>query len=347
MSGRHFPRGRGSASNPANRFTRIEVVPDEPAERAATVYLRDASRSIIATNTSPDIPFEASINPYRGCEHGCSYCYARTYHEYLELSAGIDFETRILVKEDAARLLRRELAAASWQPKAIDLSGVTDPYQPVERQLRITRSCLEVLAEHRNPVTVVTKNGLVTRDQDLLGELARFEAAAVCLSVTTLDARLAARLEPRTSQPRRRLEAISKLSAAGIPCGVIVAPCIPGLTDHELPRILEAAAGAGACWARVIPLRLPGAVAGIFTEWLETHAPLHRDKVLNRIRSMRGGDLNDPRIHNRMTGTGVIAEQMRALFHATCRRVGLATEMPALSTQAFRRPGGEQLGLFD
>jgi DNA repair photolyase len=347
MTDRRFPRGRGSALNPANRFSGIEVEADEPAERATTVYLPDASRSIVSTNTSPDIPFDASINPYRGCEHGCSYCYARTYHEYLDYSAGIDFETRILVKENAADLLRRALATARWQPKAIDLSGVTDPYQPVERERRITRSILEVLVEHRNPVTVVTKNALVTRDTDLLAELARFEAAAVCLSVTTLDARLAARLEPRTSQPRRRLEAISKLTAAGIPCGVMMAPCIPGLTDHELPQILEAAADAGARWARVIPIRLPGAVAGIFSAWLETHAPLQRDKVLKRIRSMREGELNDPRLHARMKGTGVRAEQMRALFHATCRRLGLATEMPRLSIDAFRKPGGEQLRLFD
>jgi DNA repair photolyase len=347
MSGQQLPRGRGSASNPANRFSGIEVVADEPLARAETVYLRDASRSIVSTNTSPDIPFEASVNPYRGCEHGCSYCYARTYHEYLDYSAGIDFETRILVKENAAELLRRELARASWQPKRIDLSGVTDPYQPVERERGITRSIIEVLVDHRNPVTVVTKNAMVTRDIDLLAELARLDAAAVCLSITTLDDQLAARLEPRTSQPRRRLEAISKLTEAGIPCGVIMAPCIPGLTDHELPRILEAAAEAGARWARVIPIRLPGAVAGIFSEWLTAHAPLHRDKVLRRIRAMREGELNDPRIHARMTGTGVLADQMRSLFHATCRRVGLSTEMQRLSIDAFRKPGGEQLGLFD
>jgi DNA repair photolyase len=330
-----------------NRFSRIEVETDMPPDRVATVYLRDDARTVISRNTSPDIPYETSVNPYRGCEHGCAYCYARNYHEYLELSAGLDFETRIMVKEDAAEVLRREISAPGYRVRSLDLSGVTDPYQPVERRLGITRACLEVLAASRHPAMIVTKNAAVTRDLELLAELARLDAAMVWLSITTLDDTLAARLEPRTSQPRSRLEAISRLSAGGIPCGVLVAPVIPGLTDHELPRILEASAEAGAMAARCIPLRLPGAVAEIFSEWLAEHAPLSRDKVLSRVREMRGGRLNDPRFGTRMTGEGVRADQLHSLFHTVCRRVGLATEAPQLEVRHFRPPGGRQLTLFD
>ena len=340
------PRGRGVAANPANRFTRIEVVPDEAPERVATVYLRDDARSVIARNASPDIPYDVSLNPYRGCEHGCSYCYARPYHEYLGFSAGLDFETRILVKEDAPELLERELAAPSWRPQPLDLSGVTDPYQPVERRLRLTRRCLEVLARLRNPVVVVTKNALVARDSDLLAELAAHRAAAVWLSVTTLDRDLAARLEPRTSQPEARLEAIARLTAAGVPCGVLAAPLIPGLTDHELPRILGAAAEAGARSARFLPLRLPGAVAGLFGAWLEEHEPRRRERVLAGLRSLHGGSLDDPRFGTRFTGEGPVAEHLAALFAVSCRRLGLATDLPELSAAAFARPQGEQRRLF-
>jgi len=346
-SSRGFPRGRGSASNPANRFSRIEIESDAPVDRVPTVYLRDDARTVISCNTSPDIPYEASVNPYRGCEHGCAYCYARNFHEYLELSAGLDFETRIMVKEDAAEVLRREIGAAGYRVRPLDLSGVTDPYQPVERRLGITRACLDVLAEARHPVMVVTKNAAVTRDLDPLAELARFDATMVWLSITTVDPELAARLEPRTSQPSARLEAIAKLAGAGVPCGVLAAPVIPGLTDHELPRILAAATEAGASAARCIPLRLPGAVAEIFADWLSEHAPLARDKVLARVREMRGGRLNDPRFGTRMTGEGVRADQLHSLFRTVCRRVGLATEAPQLDDRHFRRPGGRQLALFE
>src|SRR5258705_9094344 len=244
-------RGRGTAENPKNRFEEIEVVPDLEApedERPAphTRFFRDLSRSIIATNDSPDVGFSASVNPYRGCEHGCIYCYARPYHEYLGLSAGLDFETKILVKEDAPELLRAELASPKWEPKVVAISGVTDAYQPIERKLQLTRRCLEVLAEFRNPVIIVTKNQLVTRDIDVLKELASFSAAAVCVSVTTLDAELARVMEPRTSTPANRLEAIQALSEAGVPVRVLAAPIIPGLTDPELPSIIQAGARAGA-----------------------------------------------------------------------------------------------------
>jgi DNA repair photolyase len=346
-SAQQGPRGRGTAGNPINRFERIEVVSEEPSpERIATVFLRDASRTILARNESPDVPFDVSINPYRGCEHGCAYCYARPTHEYLGFSAGLDFETRILVKESAPELLRGELESSRWKPQAVGISGVTDPYQPVERRLQLTRRCLEVLAGYRNPVALITKNHLVTRDADLLAELAGHGAATVVLSITTLDGELTRILEPRTSHPRDRLRALRDLSRRQIPCGVLVAPVIPGLNDHEIPAILEAAAEAGAGSATFIPLRLPGAVAGLFEEWLERHLPDRRRKILNRIRSTRGGRLNDPNFGSRMQGEGIFAEQIRSLFEATRRRLGLGPQGPELSTAAFRRQGEEQLGLF-
>ncbi|MCZ7555365.1 MAG: PA0069 family radical SAM protein [Bacteroidia bacterium] len=349
---RKLTRGRGSGSNPRNRFESIRIERDsdyDDSEDAPirTQFLRDDSKSVIAYNTSPDIGFEASINPYRGCEHGCTYCYARPFHEYLGFSAGLDFETRILVKEKAPELLRRELGSASWKPRVLELSGVTDPYQPVERALRVTRGCLEVLAECRNPVQIITKNDLICRDSDLLSELARYQAAAAVLSITTLDTRLARALEPRTSTPERRLEAISRLSEAGIPTGVSISPVIPALTDEEMPRILAEAARHGASFAFFIPLRLPHAVASLFTDWLEVHLPDRKEKILNRIKSMRGGALNDARFGSRMRGQGIHAEQFRALFHAVCRKEGLDGPFPQLSTGHFRRPAAAgQLRLF-
>jgi DNA repair photolyase len=341
-------KGRGAGVDPRNRFERIAVERDPeapPPERVATEFLRDGSRSVISTNDSPDVGFEASLNPYRGCEHGCAYCYARPTHEYLGFSAGVDFESRIVVKEDAAALLRRELTSRRWVPKTLALSGVTDPYQPVERRLGITRACLAVLAELRNPVAVITKNALVTRDLDLLGELASHGAAAVSLSITTLDGDLARRLEPRASHPRDRLEAVSRLAAAGIPVGVMVAPIVPAITDHEIPAILKAAAEAGARRAGYVMLRLPGPVAPVFEEWLERHFPDRKEKVLNRVRELRGGRINDPRFGSRMKGEGLFADQIRATFETFRRRAGLDAPFPELSTAAFRRPG-EQLGLF-
>jgi DNA repair photolyase len=340
-------RGRGAPINPAGRFERLEIEPLEPAPaRVATEFLRDASRTIIARNESPDVGFDASVNPYRGCEHGCAYCYARPTHEYLGFSAGLDFETRIMVKEEAAQLLERELAAPAWRPQVLGVSGVTDPYQPVERRLRLTRRCLEVLARCRNPVALVTKNALVVRDLDLLAELAGHGAAVVWLSLTTLDVELARRLEPRCSAPAARLEAMRRLAEAGVPVGALLAPVIPALNDHEIPALLTAAAAAGASHCRYIVLRLPGAVAEIFPAWLEAHYPERREKVLSRIRDLRRGRLNDSRFGTRGRGEGVFARQIRDLFYAAARRCGLETAGPELSTAAFRRPAGDQLDLF-
>ncbi len=356
------PGGRGAAGNPGNRFERIELEADpeyrEHAAREAleagepeaalppTELFADPTRRILATNQSPDVGFDTSLNPYRGCEHGCIYCYARPTHEYLGFSAGLDFETRILVKRDAPALLRRELERPGWKPQPIALSGVTDPYQPAERRLRITRGCLAVLAEFRNPVLVVTKSRLVARDADLLSELARFQAAAVFVSVTTLDPALQRALEPRAPAPRLRLEAIAALAAAGVPTGVMIGPVIPGLTDHEIPAILEAAARSGATSAGHIVLRLPFGVKELFEGWLERHFPERKAKVLGRIREVRGGRLNDPRFGSRMRGEGLYAEQIRALFDVASRRAGLDAPRPRLSSAAFRRPGPAQAELF-
>jgi DNA repair photolyase len=349
-------RGRGAPQNPKNRFVDAEYVADgdwldthgddEPDPR--TEFLRDHTRGIISRNDSPDIPFETSVNPYRGCEHGCIYCFARPTHEYLGFSAGLDFETRILVKHEAPELLRRELASPRWTPQPIAMSGVTDPYQPVERRLGITRRCLEVLAEFRNPVAMVTKNHLVTRDIDLLGELAAHQAAIVNLSVTTLNEKLQRVMEPRASTPARRLEAVRRLAEAGIPVRVLVAPVVPGLTDHEMPAIIAAAAQAGATAASYIPLRLPHGLKGLFEDWLQTHFPDRKDKVLNRIREMRGGKLYDSEWGTRMRGEGLFADQYEALFGAACRKHGLVRDFPPLSSAGFRRPHDRagQMGLF-
>jgi DNA repair photolyase len=351
MRKRQSIRGRGTSANPANRFEHIEYIPDPDAPpdetpRPRTEFLVDRSRSILAWNESPDVRFDVGINPYRGCEHGCIYCFARPNHEYLGFSAGLDFETRILVKREAPELLRDALSRPSWTPQPIGLSGVTDPYQPIERQLRLTRGCLEVLAESRNPVIVITKNHMVTRDIDLLGELASDNAVAVLVSVTTLDPAIARVMEPRTSSPRRRLDAIAALSDAGIPVGVLVAPIVPGLTDHEVAGILAACAEAGARFAGWIVLRLPHGVKELFEGWLEEHFPEHKEKVLSRIRAMRGGRLYDPEYHRRLKGEGPLAEQLAKMIDVSRRRYRLDRDPPALSTDAFRRPFGDQLSLF-
>lgn len=361
-------QGRGTGENPANRFETLHYAIDatdpmdaldaDPAgesggrgdlHRASappTLYLRDPSRRLISHNASPDVPFDASINPYRGCEHGCIYCYARPSHEYLGFSAGLDFETRILVKEDAPALLRRELASKRWTPQVLALSGVTDPYQPIERHIRLTRRCLEVLVEFRNPVGIITKSALAARDIDLFARLAEIDAISVGVSITTLDLELHRVMEPRASAPHARLRTIERLSQAGIPVHVMVAPVIPGLTDHEIPRILEAAAGAGAIRASYIVVRLPHAVAPLFDDWLARHRPERRSKVLARLRALRGGRLNDPEFGSRMRGEGPFAEQIAQLFRISARRHGLDAPARPLSTAHFRRPSGPQLDLF-
>jgi DNA repair photolyase len=341
---------RGATINPAGRFEKLEVSLDEgfdaEARNPETVYLRDDTQTVISYTDSPDIDFGASINPYRGCEHGCAYCYARPYHEYLGFSAGLDFETRILVKVAAPELLRGELSSPRWRPQLLAMSGVTDCYQPIERKLQLARRCLQVLAEFRNPVTIVTKNYLVTRDADILRDLAAFEAACVNLSITTLDAGLARRLEPRASLPGHRLKAIERLSSDGIPVAVLVSPVIPGLNDHEMPAILSAARRAGAKRAGYSLLRLPYGVKEIFSEWLAQHLPDSREKILGRIRDVRGGALNDSRFGKRMRGEGAQADSIRRLFEICVAREGLNKEPFRLSTGAFRNPAGQQLELL-
>lgn len=345
----HVP-GRGSTINPSGRFERLAVEIEEEhqheAGRPRTVYLRDSSQSALTTNDSPDIGFTTSLNPYRGCEHGCAYCYARPTHEYLGFSAGQDFETRIMVKMDAPELLRKELAAKKWKPQPVAMSGVTDCYQPVERRLEITRRCLKVFAEFRNPVGLVTKNHLVTRDIDVLAELASHQCTTVYLSITSLNPELASALEPRASLPKHRLDAIHRLSAAGIPVGVLVAPTIPGLNEFEVPAILAAAREAGAEKAGYTVLRLPYGVKDVFSAWLDQHAPQAKEKILERVRDLRGGKLNDSRFGSRMRGEGIWAEQIRQLFQVSCERLGLNKKPGELSTAAFRNPDDRQLRLF-
>ncbi len=336
--------GRGAAFNPENRFTQIRVEwqpHEEDVPAPQTQFLHDDSQSIIVYNESPDIPYAAGINPYRGCEHGCIYCYARPYHEYLGLSAGLDFETKIFVKMRAAELLRREFSKPSWQPQAIGLSGVTDCYQPIERKLRITRGILEVCAEFRNPVMIVTKNALILRDLDVLTQLAKHRCVSVAISTTTLNEELRPLLEPRSSTGLKRLEAVEKLNEAGVPAGVLVAPIIPGLNDTEVAEILKRAAGAGAKFAGYTVVRLPHAVAPLFETWMREHFPLRAEKVLKRIREARGGAMHDPRFGKRMKGEGFTAEAIGRLFKLAARQAGLgeSSRGPELTAEGFRVPG--------
>lgn len=343
------PVGRGAHSNPANRFGLPVHVPDlEQVEHddeylaalrdPRTEYIPDRSRSVVSDNDSPDVGFRFSVNPYRGCAHGCAYCYARPTHEYLGFSAGLDFETKILVKHDAPALFRDFLARPGWAPEAVALSGVTDPYQPVERRFRLTRGCLEVAAEARQPVSIITKNALVLRDVELLKDMAGDRLVHVNVSITTLDAALARSMEPRTSTPAARLRAVRELSAAGVPVRVLAAPVVPGLNDTELPAVLAAAKEAGARGAGYILLRLPFAVAPLFREWLARTRPDAAARIEGRIRATRDGRLNDPRFGERMRGRGEIAEQIRALFKLFAGKYGLDGELPAHNRTAFRPP---------
>lgn len=342
---------RGSSINTPNRFIPLEYVRDDdcPPDEAPlprTQFLVDHSRSIVASNDSPDLGFTHSVNPYRGCEHGCAYCYARPYHEYLGFSAGLDFETRIMVKRDAPDLLRREFLSKRWKPTTLSFSGITDSYQPIERSLRITRGCLEVCREFRNPLGIVTKNALVCRDIDILADLAAINGAVVFLSITSLDNDLCAMMEPRTTRPGGRLSAITKLRDAGIPVGVMAAPMIPGINDHEMVSILAAARDAGAQFGHYTLVRLPMAVGDVFADWLARHFPDRKEKVLSRIRAAHDGKLNDSRFGQRMIGDGEPAAALRSLFRVTKRRLGFDVNRPKLSTDHFRRPGETQ-SLFD
>lgn len=343
--------GRGTSLNPPNRFEPVSFEQDDETERDAdvpeTIFYKDDSSGILTSNNSPDIPFRYSVNPYRGCEHGCVYCYARPSHEYLGFSSGSDFESRIMIKKNAADLLRKKLSSPSWKPEPVIFSGITDPYQPVEKKLEITRQCLSVLLDFRNPVSIITKNFLVTRDIDVLSELARLNLARVNISVTTLNPKLTDKLEPRTSRPIRRLETIRKLHEAGIPVGVMIAPVIPGLNDHEIPGILKAAAEAGASGSGYIMLRLPYVVKDLFADWLEHHYPDKKNKILSRITDIRQGKLNDSTFGLRMRGSGRYAGQISEMFKISARRYGLERERESLSTKHFIRRIDGQGELFE
>ncbi|RMG36412.1 MAG: PA0069 family radical SAM protein [Planctomycetota bacterium] len=341
--------GRGAQIQTQNRFTRIaceddweQIGNDEEyladRRRIRTEYFVDTARTIVSTNDSPDIPFRYSLNPYRGCQHGCVYCYARPTHEFLDLSGGLDFETRIFVKPDAPDLLRDFLTAPDWSADVIVFSGVTDCYQPCERQFRLTRGCLEVAAEARQPISIITKNPLVRRDVDVLRELAAHHAVEVRISLTTLDQDLARHMEPRTGTPRARLDTITALRDAGIPVGVMIAPVIPGLNDSEIPALLRAAAEAGAQSANYTLLRLPACVEPIFLDWLDRELPDARSRIESRIRGCRNGRLSDSRFGRRMRGSGPLAEQIRRTFAIFRRRYALADRLPPLSADAFRPP---------
>ena len=344
-------KGRGATMNPAGRFaTSVTEEVDDGWQRAempdsiATEVRAEHARSIIARNDSPDIPFEQSINPYRGCEHGCVYCYARPSHAYVDLSPGIDFETRIFYKADAARLLRSELARPGYRCQPIMLGANTDPYQPVEKRLGVTRQILEVLLELRHPVNVITKGALVLRDLELLTALAALNLVHVTVSLTTLDAELKRTLEPRAASPQARLRVIAELARARVPVGVLTAPMIPAVNDHELEALLEAAATAGATSAGYVLLRLPHEVKDLFRAWLEQHLPLRAAHVMSLVQQSRGGRDNDPRFGLRMRGTGPWADMLRARFERARTRLGLNTgRRTELDTASFRPPrlGGQ------
>jgi DNA repair photolyase len=353
--GKNSLKGRGSLSNPAGRFDRtgIEAVDDgwvqeETPESVATSVQADRAKGVISTNDSPDIGFDQSINPYRGCEHGCIYCYARPSHSYMGLSPGLDFETKLFYKHDAARVLEEELARPRYVCKPIMLGANTDPYQPIERRLQVTRSILTVLAKCRHPVSIVTKGALIARDIDLLADLAQQNLASVVISLTSLEVDVKRTLEPRAASPQARLKIIRQLAEAGVPTGVLVAPVVPAITDHEMENILEAAKGAGATCASYVLLRLPYEVKDLFREWLAEHYPQRASHVMSLVHDARGGRDNDPNFGTRMRGTGAYAEILRSRFKVATRRLGLnAARDIELDRTLFRPPGpaGSQLQL--
>ena len=346
--------GRGALSNASSRYDDEKKIRttdgwdiEEELPPLRTTLTKDATRTILARNTSPDVPFDRSINPYRGCEHGCIYCFARPTHAYLGLSPGLDFETKILFKPDAAKLLTVELASPKYRPDVVAMGTNTDPYQPVERELKITRSIIRVLSDFNNPVGIVTKNHLVTRDIDILGDMAKRNLAEVFLSVTTLDKDLARDMEPRASAPYRRLDAIKKLADAGVPVGVMTAPMIPGLNDHEMEAILEKATEAGATRAGFTVLRLPLEIKDLFDEWLRANRPDRAEKVLSLIRQMRGGALYQAEFGLRMKGEGPIAQLLSARFQAAVKRLGLNKIRYRLDTLRFAVPESARTALVD
>ncbi|MEW6331261.1 MAG: PA0069 family radical SAM protein [Pseudomonadota bacterium] len=347
-------KGRGAVSNPEGRFEKLNrgayddgwTAEEEIAPLKTTVRIEQC-RTIIAHNDSPDIPFDQSINPYRGCEHGCVYCYARPSHAYAGLSPGLDFETKLFAKTNAAGRLRTELAKPGYRCRPIALGSNTDPYQPIERRYRIMRQILEVLYECEHPLTIVTKSALIERDLDLLAPMARKQLVHAFISVTTLDRSLARRLEPRAAAPVRRLEAIKNLAAAGVPVGVMVAPVIPALNDRDIESILEQARAAGADWAGYVLLRLPHEVKDLFREWLARHEPLRAEHVMSLVQGARGGRDNDPRFGMRMRGTGAVADLIEDRFAVACRRLGFNEVERELDCSCFRPPAtGPQLALF-
>ncbi|KQR83970.1 PA0069 family radical SAM protein [Sphingomonas sp. Leaf343] len=314
-----------------------------PLKTTVTV---ERPRTIISRNASPDVPFDRSINPYRGCEHGCIYCFARPSHAFHDLSPGLDFESRLFVKPDAAMLLRTELRKPGYVARPMALGTNTDPYQPIEREWRVTRSILEVLAETGHPVTITTKSDRVVRDLDILAPMAARGLAAVCMSVTSLDPKIAGTIEPRAPHPERRLKAVATLSTAGVPTYVSISPVIPAITDHEIEHLIERAAEAGARYAFFLPVRLPHEVAPLFRAWLDEHFPDRAGKVMSVIQSLRGGRDNDPEFFTRMKGAGPWAELLGTRFRIACRKHGLNKERIALRTDLFRAPAGPQGELF-
>ena len=348
-------KGRGTDNESSPRYLEHSRQPledavefEEESVSVKTTIMDEVAKSIISSNSSPDVPFELSINPYRGCEHGCSYCYARPSHAYLDLSPGLDFETRIIAKHNAAEKLLEELAAPSYECKPIALGSNTDPYQPVEKKLGITRRIIEVLAKHSHPLTIVTKSYLVQRDMDLLADMAKRNLVQVFISVTTLDAKLANRLEPRASSPFRRVETIEKLVTAGIPTGLLLAPVIPAVNDMEIEDILRACAEAGANTAGYVLLRLPLEVREIFIEWLDKHMPMRKEHVMNIVRDIRSGKDYDSSFHSRMSGTGVFASLIANRFNKSCKELKLDRKRISLDCSLFEAPQlpGTQQTLF-
>lgn len=349
----NYKKGRGAQFNTHNQFQAKQVEPDRdqwapdedfPEPVVKTQYFAEHPKQIISNSNSPDIPFSASVNPYQGCEHGCIYCYARNTHEYWGFSAGLDFESKIMVKRNAPELLEKQFLSRNWQPKPIHLSGNTDCYQPAEREFKLTRQLLALCLRYQNPVSIITKNALILRDKDLLVQLAENNLVSVVISITTLNEELRQRMEPRTVTARQRLRVIHELTDAGVPTGVMTAPIIPGLNDHEIPAMIEAAAGQGACWAGYTLVRLNGPVASLFEDWIRQNFPDRADKVLNQIADCHGGQLGDSRFGTRMSGEGKYAEQIRMLHRLACGKHLKGRAFPELDTSRFRVAG--QLKLF-